>query len=463
MINYFNFTRFKDRFLITNDLGRYAFLDAAELKSLASGSYEGPDHVKEMLEQRGFLTTDSDTRFLELNAGKMRNGKSYVFSPTSLHIFVVSTACNLACSYCQANGGATGHAVTMDEATATRAVDVALQSPARYLSFEFQGGEPLTNFPAIKRIVEHAEQRKGDKCITYSLVSNLTLLTDEMLEFLVRHNVGVSTSLDGPALVHNVNRPFANGSPSMNAVLAGVARVREAGLTVGAIQTTTRQSLPYAKEIVRTYQQAGFESIFVRPLTPLGAAGRNWDRIGYTAQEFASFYRQVLDEVIRVNKEGHALREGHASLFLAKMLHGLPANYMELRSPCGAAIGQVAYCPDGNVFTCDEGRMLYEMGDDAFRLGNVFEDDYPALMAHPACRATCVASVTESIPGCCDCVYQPYCGICPVVNYALEGDLLPKGPGRYRCEAYRGMLDAVFSLAYENDPETMTILEGWHV
>lgn len=49
---------------------------------------------------------------------------------------------------------------------------------------------------------------------------------------------------------------------------------------------------------------------------------------------------------------------------------------MELRSPCGAALGQLAFTASGNVYTCDEGRMMAEMGDDAFKLGNVFENGY---------------------------------------------------------------------------------------
>lgn len=34
----------------------------------------------------------------------------------------------------------------------------ALQSPEHYLNFEFQGGEPLLNYPVIRHIVEYAEK-----------------------------------------------------------------------------------------------------------------------------------------------------------------------------------------------------------------------------------------------------------------------------------------------------------------
>ncbi len=44
----------------------------------------------------------------------------------------------------------------MQEMTAKAAVDIALQSPNEYLTFEFQGGEPLLNFETIKYIVEYS-------------------------------------------------------------------------------------------------------------------------------------------------------------------------------------------------------------------------------------------------------------------------------------------------------------------
>ena len=71
---------------------------------------------------------------------------------------------------------------------------------------------------------------------------------------------------------------------------------------------------------------------------------------------------------MQLNHKGVDICERHAVIFLRKILQGYAENYMELRSPCGATVGQMAYFYDGNVFTCDEGRMLYEMGNDAFKL-----------------------------------------------------------------------------------------------
>lgn len=133
---------------------------------------------------------------------------------------------------------------------------------------------------------------------------------------------------------------------------------------------------------------------------------------------------------------------------------------MELRSPCGAAVGQMAYYYDGNIYTCDEGRMLAEMGKSEFKLGNVDYSNYDDLVDNDVCKITCQASVLEGLPGCSECVYMPYCGVCPVVNYAMEENIYSREINNYKCNIYKGMLDTIFELIDEN-PSAMEVFEGW--
>ena len=117
---------------------------------------------------------------------RLRRTKEYLLVPTTLHIFVVSKNCNFNCIYCQAGNLNQNENYNMSKETAKRAVDIAMDSPSRHLTFEFQGGEPLMNFETIKYIVEYSKSISNGKFIEYSLVSNLTLLTDEMIEFFFR-------------------------------------------------------------------------------------------------------------------------------------------------------------------------------------------------------------------------------------------------------------------------------------
>ena len=459
-LNYFNFDKRKDVFFLTNDFGYYCYLNKADFQNLLAERYDqiAIDKKEELLEKY-FIYSEDKTVFAEKTVAQYRNNKSYTLQGTSLHIFVMTNACNMNCVYCQAQDSEQLNKGKMSLETAEHAVDIALQTPVRKMTFEFQGGEPLTNFDVIKHIVQYSQLRCNDKEIEYCVVTNTLLLTDEMMAFFKDNNISISTSLDGNQLVHDSNRKTAGGSGTFFKVTENIKHIREAGISIGAIQTTTKRSLDYAKEIVAEYVAQSLECVFVRPLTPLGYANEHWEEIGYTTEDFISFYRNVLLEILEYNKRGIKIVEGHAAIFLQKIIGHFSGNYMELRSPCGAGTGQIAYYYDGNIYTCDEGRMLAEMGNPAFCLGNVFEDNYNSIMESKVCRITCQASVLEGLPSCCDCVYQPYCVVCPVINLALENNIYEPKPNNYRCRIYKGMLDTLFE--FIQDKEVEAIFTSW--
>jgi len=461
MLNHFNFKRIdQNSVLITNDFGRFCFLSNDEFKNMLGGQIPEESELYTELKNKFFLIDNRAELLSEEAIHAIREMKNYLFSGTSLHIFAVTNSCNLNCIYCQAKDKSSSLCGFMTAETGRKAVRLALQSPANDLTFEFQGGEPLLNFDVIKEMVLECESRKGDKQVSYTTVSNLVLLTEDKLEFLKKYNIKVSTSLDGPRSVQEHNRCMKDGGSSYDEVQKGYIKLKEAGLDAGAIETTTRYSLQYPEEIVNAYKEMGIPGIFLRPLTPLGFAKADWENIGYEPEEFLEFYKKAFRHIIEINKGGTYFPELLAVYFLKKILQGFSLNYMELRSPCGAAVGQLCYYYDGNVYTCDEGRMVSEMGDNAFRLGTV-DNTYDEIIESPVCKATQAASVVESLPDCSDCVYQPYCGVCPVVTYAMDGDIFPRGPKGYRCSVYKGIQDMLFEYIKEQDPQIMNIFNSW--
>ncbi len=460
MINFFNFRKLGKEYLLTNDLGRFMFVSKNELCSLILDKVDKNQNFLQEAKNKFFYFDESVQAFSEKLIPYLRESKNYLFSSTCLHIFVVTNACNQQCKYCQAQNGEKIPCEKMPRGIAKRAVDIALSSPGRYLTFEFQGGEPLLNFDVIKFIIEYTQSKKGNKEISFNIVSNLTLLNDEIISFIKQHNIGISTSLDGPKEIHDFNRPIKNTiSSPHDLTCTGIKQLRQRGIEVGAIQTTTKKCLFHAKDIINEYEKMQFSQIFIRPLTPLGKANRYWSEIGYTAGEFVEFYKECFSHILDLNRQGILIKEGHASIMLSKILSNSPQNYMELRSPCGASVGQVAYYCDGNIYTCDEGRMLAEMGDNAFKLGDVNTSTYEELIRCPNCRAASVASITESMPGCCDCAYQPYCGVCPVVNYACGKDIYTKEANGYKCTIYKGIFDTIFTALKNSEEEK--ILYSW--
>ena len=76
-----------------------------------------------------------------------------------------------------------------------------------------------------------------------------------------------------------------------------------------------------------------------------------------------------------------------------------------------------------------------------------------------ACSVVCKYSILESLPSCHQCVYQPYCGVCPVISYAAFHDVTEKYPNHYRCAVYKGILDVLFELIQSE--ENRKIFLSW--
>jgi radical SAM protein with 4Fe4S-binding SPASM domain len=223
--------------------------------------------------------------------------------------------------------------------------------------------------------------------------------------------------------------------------------------------TISRFSLPKYKEIVDEYIKLGFDSFYLHYLNPFGFSIGNQKKIGYATEEYINFYKKALDYIIQINLKGKKFKEKMAFTFLGKILTDSDPNHLDYRSPCGAGIGQLAYNYNGDVYTCDEGRMLSMMGDESFRLGNVKENSYQEIVGSPVTRTLCTASCLDNQPHCINCAYKPYCGVCPIYNYSEQGNIFGQMPTNQRCKINMAILDFLFEKL--QDPKISKILKDW--
>ncbi|HNW44782.1 MAG TPA: SPASM domain-containing protein, partial [Elusimicrobiales bacterium] len=282
--------------------------------------------------------------------------------------------------------------------------------------------------------------------------------------FLAANGAGICTSLDGPASLHDANRLYAGGSSYKKAAYwlkkAPAARGgKKRDSLPSALMTTTRLSLGRHKEIVDTYRALGLGGIFLRPLSPIGYAGSVWREIGYEPGEYAAFYRSALDYIIGLNLRGEFFVERNAALLARKALKKEDPNFLDLRSPCGAATGQLAYNWDGGVYTCDEGRMAGGGQDDFFRLGSVHKNTYAEIIGAPAARVCAMASCLENQPLCARCAWKPWCGVCPVHNYETQGSPWGNIAAGDWCRIQKGVFAAVFGAL--SRPAGRKVIESW--
>ena len=347
--------------------------------------------------------------------------------------------------------------------TAEKALAITFRSPANALKIEFQGGEPLLNFPLIEYIVKRAKDinQTQNRELQFVIATNLAVITDEILDYCKTHEILLSTSLDGPKDLHNKNRPRA-GHDSYERAIQGISRARAAlgPDRVSALMTTTSASLNRVKDIIDEYIEQGIDGIFLRPLSPYGFAIKTKTYKAYNQDEWLKFYFEGLDYIIQLNKEGFHFAEQYASLLLTKMLTPYSTSYVDLMSPAGIGIAVAVYNYDGDVYASDEGRMLAEMKDKKFCIGNLHTDTYEDMYLSDALLDPLEESFAPSAPMCNECAFEPYCGSEPVYHYTTQKSYVGHKPTSGFCSRNMAIFRRLIELM-QDDPETKAIFYRW--
>lgn len=443
IINNYRARKVGDYHFVTTDHGSYALLTDSEFKQLKEENIS--DELLPKLEEREIVLNNSN--FKE-TIRLIRNRNNIMYSGTSLHIVVVTLRCNMNCVYCHAasvHENKADHDMSLE--TAKNTVDLIFQSPSNGITIEFQGGEPLLNWEVIKFIITYAKEKNkvAQKDLQFTLVTNMTMMDEEKMDHLINEDIGVCTSLDGPKEVHDYNRKFVKGSSYdhvvnwINRFNAEYKKRNLQGRSVNALVTLTKKSLSYPKEIVDQYVELGLKQIHLRFLNNLGTAKVTWGSIHYTAEEYLKFWKEAVEYLEELKDQGVDIFERMVDIMIKKINNETDPNYLELRTPCGAGIGQMTYHHNGEIYTCDEGRMT---GDDAFLIGHVNENNYKEVVTSDKVLATISASINDQYT-CDTCSYKPYCGLCPVCNYSETGTTIAKVSQSSRCKIHKFQFDWV--------------------
>jgi His-Xaa-Ser system radical SAM maturase HxsB len=447
----FNSAMIKDKYLVTSVLGRWDLLDKEEFGLLHSLRLQKNSPLFNRLYEKGLIADEGNIENLIDN---YRNLNAHLFNDTSLHIAVVTTRCNLKCSYCQTKSL---NETNMNYEVASRILKYIFDVRSPCISLEFQGGEPLLNWEVLAFLIEHSRKFNTiGKDLKLALVSNLTLLDEKKMKFLTDFDVEICASLDGPKEIHDKNRVFPNGKGSYDTVTNNIKKLSDKfGKKVNLLPTITKYSLNYFKELIDEYVRLGQIEISLRPVNKMGVACTNWSNIGFSVEEFNEFYKNSMDYILDLNKRGVLIKERIARVILEKMLNGRDTGYVELMNPCGAGRITIVYMPDGTCYPCDEARMA---GEEMFKLGNILKENYEDLMK----KDTLLHLLESSLVNLWDynSAFSPWMGTCPIVNYVTQKNIVPK----IWCSSMHKIYNYQFRYIFEKiieGKENLEIFKKW--
>ncbi|MDE6293044.1 MAG: radical SAM protein, partial [Clostridiales bacterium] len=191
----------------------------------------------------------------------------------------VSHNCNLACTYCFADGGTyCGERQTMSYETAKAAIDmlVEMSGKRRNLEVDFFGGEPMLDFDVVKKTVYYARslEKSHNKNFRFTITTNAYKLSDEDIDFFNEQMYNVVISVDGRKEVHDRVRKTVSGKDSFDIVIKNALKFKERRKGQYYVRGTfTRYNTDFCADVLFLndlgFDQLSIEPVVLKPDNPL--------------------------------------------------------------------------------------------------------------------------------------------------------------------------------------------------
>jgi uncharacterized protein len=376
--------------------------------------------------------------------------------PLTTLVLNVTSKCNLACTYCYEYGEdrvvePSKKPRFMTEETARQSVDFmfAEAGEQKTVHLTFFGGETLLNYKVLRSALAYARSRAAalGKEVDVSLTTNATLLRDEIIDWIVDNDVGVTVSIDGDREQQNRHRVFHNGKGSYDVIRPHIESLltKHRRRPVGARVTLTHDNLDVIGIFRHLRGELGFWEVGFAPVTTSWRRDYAIEEAGFEQMLFS--FQELAREYLEFTLAGRHHGFSNVRDTVEEIHKGMSKAY-----PCGAGLGLLGVATDGDVALCHR-----FAGSDSHKLGTVFEgvdhalqDDY--LVRHH------IANKTD----CSQCWARPLCaGGCYHEAQTRYGST--ERPNLHYCEWIRRWTHTcleVYGTLAERRPEVLTQFEA---
>jgi sulfatase maturation enzyme AslB (radical SAM superfamily) len=329
---------------------------------------------------------------------------------------VLTSDCNLRCAYCYQNAKKPGR---MDWETLRLALDQGfLQAPAR-TGVYFTGGEPIIEFAWIEQAVRYIKNKvPSNQLARFSLSTNGTLLTDEIIQFLDQHSVEIQISFDGVVEAQDMR-----GLGTFNVIDTWLDRLRNEHADfyqrcVTISMTVMPANLFHLPEAV--------DNLFTKDssmiaLTPVIDSDQHWD--ARRIDELDTALERIFDASLK-----HWQRTSQVPVLLFRNGPRDDSCQWRAREMCGILEGGALTIDlEGQVYGCcvfagsyqEFHSPLQRAAQESVRIGSIHDPDFAEhLAAFPEkARRTGLFDRKEdkysAYGKCRDCEFFDQCTICP--------------------------------------------------
>ena len=319
------------------------------------------------------------------------------FNPAQC-ILLLTTACNLACTYCYAARDKK-IPVTLNQQTAMKAIDIAFENSRKLKKSKFSlsfhgGGEPTLARSLFFEASEYA--RSLDPECQISVTTN-AVWDEEFRNKVLGLLTQISISCDGDEITQNRQRPDKQGNGTFFKVMETILEIEKRKIPYGIRMTVTKESL---SELIHNVEfickKTSCRSVQVEPVYNQGRAEGSGITIDDTDVFVAGFMK------------AYALaRSFGRSLYYSGARPHLNTNVF-----CKATSDALIVTADGDLTACfevfDQSHLLAE----DFIIGKVDLGD--GLVLYPGKRELLLKKINDNREQCEGCFCYYHCaGDCP--------------------------------------------------
>jgi uncharacterized protein len=356
------------------------------------------------------------------------------FHPMTLYLSIAED-CNLRCEYCSAGFGRFGHdPKLMEPGVAQQALDLLLETEehGETRGLIFAGGEPLLNKNVLFFAIDYAARRAASmgQRIYFSFNTNGTLMTEEVCDFLVRHQVYATFSIDGTKAAHDQHRRFPDGQGTYDIAVRNFrSYCQKMKAKHGDFHPRVQCCLPRGEGFYRAYENLkdlGASILVINPAWRSEFLAHGLEMHPSHYRRYLAEYDRILADVLRQFQEGSApyCLMGSTAESITQL------DQRRARSlGCGAGNDGFAITASGDIYPC---ALL--MGNREFRIGDVFKG--VSLDAIEAVQLKVRSTAAK-----CECCWaRSMCGAACLAMAVVQRPENEAEPTRY-CDLFRGYVE----------------------
>ncbi|MBN1585213.1 radical SAM protein [Candidatus Uhrbacteria bacterium] len=293
----------------------------------------------------------------------------------------ITNGCNLRCLHCRPDS----HIGAANLRTAT--IDQFLSNERRLGSgsLTVTGGEPLLVWKSTKHALGTAQKMGMD----LGLLTNGTLVTGEIADFLAKNGVRVQVSLDS---VDPVTFRRMRGC-DVQRVIDGIRMLKRKGIYVSVSYSLCRLTHESANDVIFFCLEEKIDSFHIAMMEKGGRADNNWNMLYLGDEEIIAFHDRLLDRYFSGLREKLPIDD--YEMMMGQVMR--PPSTSHCNCMCGVA----ALHEDGEVYGCTN-----LCGQERFSLGKV--SDAEALLSTQRQKYATLPTV-DDIAGCRDCTMRWLC------------------------------------------------------